>query len=75
MPIKQRLYDFPRLGYIKEWELNNCNEHQQFIELIEKDDCNGAASIMRDVHWSFSVQEKYIKQFYPLINNKEEIKF
>lgn len=74
MPIKQRLYDFPRLGYIKEWELNNCNEHQQFIELIEKDDCNGAASIMRDVHWSFSVQEKYIKQFYSLINNKEKIK-
>jgi DNA-binding GntR family transcriptional regulator len=74
MPIKQRLYDFPRLGYIKEWELNNCNEHQQFIELIEKDDCNGAASIMRDVHWSFSVQEKYIKQFYSLFNNKEKIK-
>ena len=75
MPIKQRLYDFPRLGYIKEWELNNCNEHQQFIELVEKGDCNGAASIMRDVHWSFSVQEKYIRQFHSLINNKEEIKF
>ncbi len=75
MPIKQRLYDFPRLGYIKEWELNNCNEHQQFIELVEKGDCNGAASIMRDVHWSFGVQEKYIKQFYSLVNNKEEIKF
>jgi len=75
MPIKQRLYDFPRLGYIKEWELNNCNEHQQFIELIEKDNCNGAASIMRDVHWSFSFQEKYIRQFYSPINDKEETKF
>ncbi len=73
MPIKQRLYDFPRLGYIKEWELNNCNEHQQFIELVEKGDCNGAASIMRDVHWSFSVQEKYIKQFYSLVNKQIQL--
>jgi DNA-binding GntR family transcriptional regulator len=63
-PFKQRLYDFPRRGYIKEWELNNCNEHDQFIELIKKKDRIGAASIMRDVHWSFGVQEKFIRRFY-----------
>ncbi len=68
MPIKQRLYDFPRLGYIREWELNNCYEHQQFIELLETGDCNGAASIMRDVHWSFKVQEKYIRQFHSVVD-------
>ena len=37
-PFKQRLYDFPRRGYLKEWELNNCNEHVQFIELIKEGD-------------------------------------
>jgi len=30
-PLKQRLYDFPRRPYIKEWELINCSEHQQLI--------------------------------------------
>jgi DNA-binding GntR family transcriptional regulator len=68
MPAKQRLYDFPRRGYIKEWELNNLKEHNQFIELIKKKDRLGAAAIIRDVHWSFKVQEKYIRQFYPTAN-------
>jgi DNA-binding GntR family transcriptional regulator len=68
MPAKQRLYDFPRRGYIKEWELNNLKEHNQFIELIKKKDRLGAAAIIRDVHWSFKVQEKYVRQFYPNAN-------
>ncbi len=63
-PYKQRLYDFPRRGYIEEWELNNCREHDQFIELIKKNDRLGASEFLRDVHWSFLVQEKYIRQFY-----------
>ncbi len=67
-PYKQRLYDFPRRGYIKEWELNNCEEHNQLVELIKKKDRLGAAAFMRDVHWSFKVQEKYIRQFYPNAN-------
>ena len=67
-PYKQRLYDFPRRGYIKEWELNNCEEHNQLVELFKKKDRLGAAAFMRDVHWSFKVQEKYIRQFYPNAN-------
>ena len=70
-PYKQRLYDFPRRGYIKEWELNNCKEHGQFIELIKKKDRLGAAAIIRDVHWSFKVQEKYIRQFYINANGRD----
>ena len=67
-PFKQRLYDFPRRGYIKEWEMNNCDEHHQFIERVKKKDREGAARIMRDVHWSYAVQEKYILQFYENVN-------
>jgi DNA-binding GntR family transcriptional regulator len=63
-PFKQRLYDFPRRGYIKEWELRNCREHEQFIEMIKNRDRQGAAGLMRDVHWSYVVQEKYIRQYY-----------
>ena len=69
-PFKQRLYDFPRRGYIKEWEMNNCDEHDQFIDLVKKGDREGAARIMRDVHWSYTVQEKYILQFYENANGK-----
>ena len=67
-PFKQRLYDFPRRGYIKQWEMNNCDEHHQFIELVKKKDQEGAARIMRDVHWSYARQEKYILQFYENVN-------
>lgn len=67
-PFKKRLYDFPRRGYIKEWELNNCREHNQFIELIKNKDREGAAQMLRDVHWSYAVQKKYILQFYEHVN-------
>ncbi len=70
MPFKQRLYDFPRRGYIREWEMNNCDEHYQFIDLVKKKDRMGAANLMRDVHWSYAVQEKYILQFYENANGK-----
>jgi DNA-binding GntR family transcriptional regulator len=63
-PLKQRLYDFPRRSYIKEWELNNCDEHQEFIDRVMGNDPEGAASVMRDVHWSYKVQEEYIRRFY-----------
>lgn len=65
--FKKRLYDFPRRSYIKEWELRNCHEHQQFIDAVRQGDREGAAGVMRDVHWSFAVQEKYIRQFYSLV--------
>ena len=64
MPLKQRLYDFPRRTYIKEWELINCQEHSQFVEHIEKGERNQAASLMQDSHWSFKAYEKFIRQFY-----------
>jgi hypothetical protein len=38
-------------------------EHDQFIGLIKKKDRAGAAEFLRDVHWSFLLQEKYIRQF------------
>ncbi len=67
-PLKQRLYDFPRRSYLKNWESQHLDEHKQFIECIKQGDKDGAASILKDVHWSFSVHEKYFKQFYELEN-------
>jgi DNA-binding GntR family transcriptional regulator len=70
MPIKQRLYDFPRPSYIREWELINCDEHDRLIDLIKTGEKEKAASLWRDEHWSFSAHEAFIREFYSL-GNKE----
>lgn len=62
---KQRLYDFPRKkGFLKEWEVASIGEHGKLVELLEKGDFHGASTFVRDVHWSYSVQERYIKKYY-----------
>jgi DNA-binding GntR family transcriptional regulator len=67
-PLKQRLYDFPRRSYVKDWEFQHLREHDQLIDCIKKGDREGAADIMKNVHWSFAVHEKYFRQFYKLNN-------
>lgn len=63
--LKRRLYDWPRqAGYVKEWEKASIGEHQKLIDLIAKKKFTGAADFIRDVHWSFEVQEKFIRKYY-----------
>lgn len=61
---KQRLYDFPRRGYITQWELRNCDEHDDLIEAFEKRDRARVVAVWMEGHWSFEVQEDFIRQFY-----------
>lgn len=70
--MKQRLYDFPRLAYIKEWESINCDEHDDFIELLRKGQKDEAARLWRDNHWGFDCHEKYIREFYAQGDRKIE---
>ncbi len=63
--LKRKLYDFPRQqGFVKEWELESIEEHEKIVELIEKGKSQEASNYIRDVHWSFGVQEKYIQRYY-----------
>lgn len=63
--LKKRLYDFPRrVGYIKEWEIASIKEHEKLVDLIARKKFSEATDFIRDVHWSFTVQEKYIKKYY-----------
>lgn len=64
MPMKQRLYDFQRRPYVKDWEFRNCGEHDDLIDAIKAGERAEAVRLMRDVHWSFDVQESYIREFY-----------
>lgn len=72
MTWKHRLYDFPRrAGFVKEWEVRSTGEHERFIELLKMNDARGAAEYIRDVHWSFKVQEPFIKKYYVEIKNAD----
>jgi len=63
--MRERLYDFPRSkAFIKDWELTAIGEHAEFIRRLKAKDFNGAAEFLRDVHWSFEVQERYARLYY-----------
>ncbi len=63
--LKKRLYDFPRQeGFVKQWEEASILEHGEFIRLIEEGKKEEAVKHLRDVHWSFQVQENFIRRYY-----------
>jgi DNA-binding GntR family transcriptional regulator len=63
--LKERLYDFPRRSqYVKEWELDSTAEHAEITARLRASDFKGAAAYIRDVHWNFEVQERYIRTYY-----------
>jgi len=63
--LKKRLYDFPRQkGFVKEWERASVDEHRALLALISFGRRDEAAAYIRDVHWSFDVQQKYILRYY-----------
>lgn len=63
--LKKRLYDFPRrAGFVREWEEASVEEHTQLLSLLTQRRFLEAANYIRDVHWSFSVQEKFVKKYY-----------
>ena len=63
--LKHRLYDFPRRErFVAEWEEASILEHEAFVERLEQGNMRGAADYLRDVHWSFRVQEAFIRRYY-----------
>lgn len=65
--FKQRLYEFPRNEHlVAAWEEKNHSEHVALLEALQRRDFEGASRIIRDVHWSFSVQEPFVRSYYAL---------
>lgn len=63
--LKQRIYDWPRReGMVKAWEEHSVAEHEEFLTLLERGAIAEAAEHLRDVHWSFKVQERFIHAYY-----------
>ena len=73
--LKKRLYDFPRQeGFVKQWEVTSIDEHRELVELIEKGKKEQASNYMRDIHWSYKVQKKFLKKYYKRAENASEKK-
>jgi DNA-binding GntR family transcriptional regulator len=67
--LKQRLYDFPRLkGFLPEWERASVEEHQAIVRFLKTGSVAAAADLLRDVHWSFTYQEPFVRRYYHLQN-------
>jgi DNA-binding GntR family transcriptional regulator len=64
VPMKKRLYDFPRQKYWADWENVNMEEHDKFIACVEKGDRMGATALIRDEHWSWEKHEPFFTRFY-----------
>lgn len=64
--LKKRLYDFPRQeGFVKEWEeTSNNKEHWEIFNLIKEGKYQEVACYIRDVHWSFQGQKRFINKYY-----------
>jgi len=64
---KRRLYDFPgKKGLLTEWERASVGEHARVLEFLRMGDFGAAAECIRDIHWSFKVQEHFIHRYYEL---------
>jgi len=64
--LKKRLYDFPRPSrFVKEWEVASIAEHRKLVTFIRQGKKCEAFRFIQNVHWSFAVQEKFIRLYYP----------
>ncbi len=63
-PIKNRLWDFPRKNFVREWYLAAIDEHALIIDAIEKRDLERLSHAVRELHWGYAYNEASIKKSY-----------
>ncbi len=63
--LKKRLYDFAhQKKWSQAWTERTSKEHQDLVSAIEKRDIEAAVHIIKNIHWSFETQEKYVEMYY-----------
>ena len=65
-PIKNRLWDIPKKTFPHQWYLDACTEHQFIIDALREKNLRKAVSYLKQVHWGFDLNKKYIKMAYYL---------
>lgn len=72
--LKQRLYDFPRLqGFVPEWERASVGEHEALVGLLAEGRVGAAADYLRDVHWCYRHQERFIRRYYAAVTSESPV--
>jgi DNA-binding GntR family transcriptional regulator len=62
---KRRLYDWPRHAILLlDWERKNLEEHEKIVSLIQDGDLQGASDWLKDMHWGFAENRRFIVPFY-----------
>lgn len=62
---RARLYDFPpRKSIVADWAREETREHATLVDLLAVGRHVAAADFLRNVHWSFQVQEAFIRRCY-----------
>lgn len=62
---RSRLRSFPRLaGFVPDWEFRATEEHAALVDLLESGEIKAAADYLRDVHWSFDLQHRFVVRHY-----------
>ena len=64
--LMQRLYDFPRMKYDKQWERINYHEHGRLIYSVRVGNREATASIIKNELWSFTRHKEYLQKIYQL---------
>lgn len=73
--LRSRLYDFPRMMLaLPEWEEKCMKEHKELIELFKRKDKKAIRKLIRDKHWGFRDNYKFILKYYDLVNSKNNDK-
>jgi DNA-binding GntR family transcriptional regulator len=65
-PIKNRLWDFPPKSFPQQWYRDACSEHETITEAIRAKDLDKTVSCVKDAHWSFEYNKKYLRAVYCL---------
>lgn len=69
-PIKNRLWDFPRKNFTKEWYQNAIKEHGQIVDSIKEKNIAKIEYIIKQIHWGIDYNLHYIKKAYGVSKRK-----
>lgn len=65
-PIKNRLWDFPRKNFVREWYLAAVEEHGLIVDAIAERSPEKLTHAVKELHWGYRHNERYIKKIYNL---------
>ena len=63
-PIKNRLWDFPRKNFVREWYVAATEEHEMIVAAIEARDAEALAHAVKERHWDFAYNQDSICKAY-----------